>query len=112
MQSWTITSADFVFDPRSGRTSELRLATRPPIDQTEFVVDDLSAVAADGVLVPMSLVRGTQAFAPQIVVLEAYGAYGSSSLPEFDAESIVFIRHGAALATCHVRGGGELGEAW
>jgi prolyl oligopeptidase len=45
-------------------------------------------------------------------VIEAYGSYGLMELPEFSSRVIAFLREGGSHATCHVRGGGELGEAW
>ncbi|WP_335338591.1 prolyl oligopeptidase family serine peptidase [Paucibacter sp. KCTC 42545] len=68
----------------------------------------------DGVMVPLSIV------APKDVVLDAshptvltgYGAYGITMEPRFAATRLAWIERGGVLATCHVRGGGELGEEW
>lgn len=46
------------------------------------------------------------------MLLEAYGAYGISIFPAFNPRLIPFLDAGGASAECHVRGGGELGEAW
>ena len=49
---------------------------------------------------------------PAIVLLSAYGSYGISSFAGFGTRTIVGLKRDIALATCHVRGGGELGESW
>ena len=47
-----------------------------------------------------------------MVVIEAYGSYGISNLADFSARRAAFMKEGIAYGICHVRGGGELGEAW
>jgi prolyl oligopeptidase len=45
-------------------------------------------------------------------LLDAYGAYGITYLPYFAPRIPALADAGAVYAECHVRGGGELGEAW
>ena len=42
----------------------------------------------------------------------AYGSYGISEFPAFGTRTMVTLPNGIDYAVCHVRGGGELGEAW
>jgi prolyl oligopeptidase len=49
---------------------------------------------------------------PQITLIQAYGSYGISELADFSPRAVSFLEAGGTVATCHVRGGGELGEAW
>jgi prolyl oligopeptidase len=73
---------------------------------------DLEARAKDGVMVPNTLVRPKGAKGPQILLIQAYGSYGISQLANFSLRTASFLEAGGTYASCHVRGGGELGDAW
>jgi prolyl oligopeptidase len=49
---------------------------------------------------------------PRPLLLDAYGAYGVATLPAFQPRIVALVDAGGSYAECHVRGGGELGEAW
>ncbi|HEY0107572.1 MAG TPA: prolyl oligopeptidase family serine peptidase [Rhizomicrobium sp.] len=110
--SWVIPPTLYRYDPRSGRFADLKIGTRGDIDPAQYAVSDLDAKAQDGVLVPLSLIRPKEASGPGIVVIEAYGSYGISNLADFSSRRAVFLKEGISYAVCHVRGGGELGDAW
>ena len=110
-ESWTVPPATFAYDHVSNRFTDLQLGTTPAFDQA-FVVSDLESTAADGVRVPLTLIQPKNAKRPQITLLDAYGSYGLSELPGFAPREIVLMQEGVNAATCHVRGGGELGEQW
>jgi prolyl oligopeptidase len=112
MESWNQPPTEFYYNPETKAFADLKLGARPAFDPSQFTVLDLQAKAQDGVMVPLSLVQPKDAKGPQIVLLDAYGSYGISSLPGFSPRAIVLMQQGADTATCHVRGGGELGEAW
>ncbi len=114
VESWAVPPSQYTYDPRTKHLTALALGVQPAYDPAGFEVRDLSATAHDGVHVPLSLVapRGLIAGGPQIVLLDAYGSYGISQLPRFSSGLVVFMQEGAETAVCHVRGGGELGEAW
>ncbi len=59
-----------------------------------------------------TFVRPESAKGPQIVVIQAHGAYGFSQLANFSLRTTSLLRSGRHMLPCHVRGGGELGEAW
>jgi prolyl oligopeptidase len=116
LESWAVPATEFTYEPSDDRFVDLKLEARPHYDPAQFTVRDLQAKAADGTEIPLTLVEPKHgqehAQEPQIVLLDAYGSYGISILPEFSARMIVLIQEGADYAVCHVRGGGELGEAW
>ena len=87
---------------------------RRPIgfDPSLYEALDLKAKAADGVEVPLSFVTARDAKHPRPVMLMAYGSYGISEFPAFGTRPMVTLPNGIDYAVCHVRGGGELGEAW
>lgn len=68
----------------------------------------------DGDLVPLSIAykNGAARDGSHAVVLTGYGAYGSSQSPIYVPFLRPLYEQGMILATCHVRGGDELGEAW
>jgi oligopeptidase B len=84
-----------------------------PFDADAYVSQRLWATAADGTQVPISLVV-KKAFAGQAtpLYLYGYGAYGESLDPWFSHARLSLLERGIAFAIAHVRGGGELGEAW
>ncbi|MDN7139320.1 S9 family peptidase [Pseudomonas sp. JQ170] len=84
-----------------------------PFDPDEYVSQRLWATAGDGTQVPISLVqRRADLGKPVPLYLYGYGAYGESLDPWFSHARLSLLERGVAFAIAHVRGGGELGEAW
>ncbi|QBF25683.1 S9 family peptidase [Pseudomonas tructae] len=84
-----------------------------PFDPDAYVSQRLWATAADGTQVPISLVqRRADLGKPVPLYLYGYGAYGESLDPWFSHARLSLLDRGVAFAIAHVRGGGELGEAW
>ncbi|AZD90954.1 MULTISPECIES: S9 family peptidase [Pseudomonas] len=82
-------------------------------DPDAYVSQRLWATAADGTQVPISLVIKREALGrPAPLYLYGYGAYGESLDPWFSHARLSLLERGVAFAIAHVRGGGELGEAW
>jgi oligopeptidase B len=74
----------------------------------------LSATAADGSLVPISLVYRADGEweGPRPLLLNGYGAYGMSYDPAFSSNALSLLDRGFVVAIAHVRGGEELGRPW
>ncbi|MDD0993880.1 S9 family peptidase [Pseudomonas sp. TNT2022 ID681] len=84
-----------------------------PFDADAYVSQRLWATAADGTQVPISLVQRREDLGkPVPLYLYGYGAYGESLDPWFSHARLSLLERGVAFAIAHVRGGGELGEAW
>ncbi len=84
-----------------------------PFDADAYVSQRLWATAPDGTQVPISLVMKREMVGkPVPLYLYGYGAYGSSLDPWFSHARLSLLERGMAFAIAHVRGGGELGEAW
>ncbi|MFJ9993670.1 S9 family peptidase [Pseudomonas putida] len=82
-------------------------------DADDYVSQRLWAIAKDGTQVPISLVRRRQDLDREVpLYLYGYGAYGESLDPWFSHARLSLLERGVAFAIAHVRGGGELGEAW
>ena len=84
-----------------------------PFDADAYVSQRLWATAPDGTQVPISLVVKREMLGqPTPLYLYGYGAYGESLDPWFSHARLSLLDRGVAFAIAHVRGGGELGEAW
>jgi prolyl oligopeptidase len=112
LSSWVVPTTMYAYHPSSKTFTDLKIGTHGDIESSKYVVSDLSAKAQDGVQVPLSLVQPKGATGAQITIIEAYGSYGISELADFSVRRAAAMRQGITYGVCHVRGGGELGEAW
>jgi prolyl oligopeptidase len=101
-------------EERSGNTSDTQLHPPATANFSDIVELRLFAPAKDGTKIPVSLVyrKSTQLNSFNPTLMRAYGAYGIVQTPGFNPSSLAWLERGGILATCHVRGGGEFGEAW
>ncbi len=83
-------------------------------DPAKYVVERKEVTATDGTKVPLDIVRrkdvALDGKAP--CWLYGYGSYGISIDPTFSANRVSLLDRGVIYAIGHIRGGGELGEAW
>ena len=98
-------------------TGEQKVLKETPVlgvfNADDYVSQRLWATAPDGTQVPISLVVKRDALGqPTPLYLYGYGAYGESLDPWFSHARLSLLDRGVAFAIAHVRGGGELGEAW
>lgn len=116
LSSWVVPPALYAYRPASRAFEELPIGAHGAIDAARFTVRDLEAPAADHVPVPLTLVQPKDsagaAGGAQVAILEAYGSYGISELADFSIRRAAALMQGVTFGICHVRGGGELGEAW
>ena len=112
LSSWVVQPTYLRYDPSAQKFATLDLGHPGDIDASAFKVSDLEAKAKDGALVPLSLIQPKDAKGPQITLVEAYGSYGISNLADFSTRRAAAMREGITYGICHVRGGGEKGEAW
>ena len=112
LDSWAVPPKTLAYDPAKG-FAELGLGSAPVgFDPSQYQTLDLTAKARDGVDIPFELVTGQGSQHPRPLLLWAYGSYGISEFPGFGTRTMAFVPNGIDYAVCHVRGGGELGEAW
>lgn len=112
LSSWVVPPTELHYDPATKKFTDLDIGHRGDIEPAAFKVSDLDARAHDGVMVPLTLVQSKDAKGAQITLVEAYGSYGISQLADFSTRRAAVMREGISYGICHVRGGGELGEAW
>ncbi|MCQ4325896.1 peptidase S9 [Stutzerimonas stutzeri] len=84
-----------------------------PFDADAYESRRIWATAEDGTRIPISLVAHRDSFGkPAPLYLYGYGAYGHSLDPWFSHARLSLLDRGFVFAIAHVRGGGDLGEAW
>ncbi len=68
----------------------------------------------DGVEVPVSLIydKNMKRDGSNPVMMYGYGSYGITISPFFSTIFLTWVSEGGVIAISHVRGGGELGDAW
>jgi prolyl oligopeptidase len=93
---------------------DTKLKPVSPVDARAYTSIEVKATSADGTEIPLSIImkRGTALDGSHPAYLEGYGAYGLTLDPYFSATRIAWLERGGVYAIAHVRGGGELGEAW
>ena len=83
-------------------------------DPSRFEMRRLHARAADGTLIPVTLVRrrdvAQDGRAP--CLLHGYGSYGYPYPVSFSSNRLSLLERGVVVAIAHIRGGGELGKPW
>ncbi|HEY2878044.1 prolyl oligopeptidase family serine peptidase [Nocardioides sp.] len=97
-----------------GTPGPTALRTTTSVDLSGYVVTREMATSKDGTLVPISIISAPDTprdgSAPALLV--AYGGYGISLVPMFNAERVLWLEQGGVYAVANIRGGGEYGEEW
>jgi oligopeptidase B len=105
----------FQYDLETGKSILLKQVEVPGgFDRSLYASERISAMAADGVLVPISLVYRRDRFdrGKNPLYLYAYGSYGYSLPIGFNSNRLSLLDRGVVLAYAHIRGGGEMGKPW
>ncbi len=101
--------------PASGRVVEAGLGGQSAIDFSDVEVTRAEATSADGVKVPLTIIR-PKALQPNgraPALLYGYGGFGISMSPAFlGAMRRIWLDAGGVYAIANIRGGGEFGEPW
>jgi prolyl oligopeptidase len=114
ISSWTEPEALFDYSPSKGWT---RSGLQQPSSlgkALDLIAEQVSAKSHDGVEIPLTIIhkRGLKRDGSNPTYIVGYGSYGSALSAEFDNVFAPWFEAGGVLAYAHVRGGGELGEAW
>jgi len=75
----------------------------------------VESIATDLINIPITILchrNFDPRFGATPILLHAYGAYGSSIELSFDFRRTSLLDRGIAFAVAHIRGGGEMGDAW
>jgi len=106
-------SSTYDFDLATSESILLKRDPAPNYDPGKYEVAQQFAVAADGVKIPISIVRKKGLVpGPHPLWLYAYGAYGFPETDDFNPARFSMLDRGVIFATAHIRGGGEMGKIW
>jgi len=127
-QSLVTPSSVYEYDVASGASMLLKQLEVPGgFDRTLYASERIHATAADGVLVPVSLVyrkdkreapasrpagSGASWPAQNPLYVYGYGSYGYSLPLGFNSNRLSLLDRGVVMAYAHIRGGADLGEPW
>lgn len=103
------------FDLATGkRTLRKRREIPSGFDGSQIRVWRINATAADGAQIPLTVTAhaDTPLDGSAACVLQGYGAYGISEPAAFSSHRLSLVERGVVVATAHVRGGRERGQAW
>ncbi|MCA0177359.1 MAG: prolyl oligopeptidase family serine peptidase [Proteobacteria bacterium] len=116
LEGWTQAPQSLLLDARKPDAKPRVLSIQKPaaVAMTGVTARQVMVKSHDGVMVPLSIVapKDVALDGQRPTILTGYGAYGITLEPRFAATRLAWVERGGVLATCHVRGGGELGEAW
>jgi oligopeptidase B len=105
----------YEFDLGTGQSALLKQQEVPGgFDRSLYASERISAVAPDGVAVPVSLVyrRDKRAPGTEPLLVYGYGSYGYSLPLGFNSNRLSMLDRGFVFAYAHIRGGGDLGKPW
>ncbi len=111
---WTEAPSYYSIDGKSGALARTELLPRSGADWSAYAATDVTVKSRDGVDVPLTIIgaKSVPRDGSAPLLLDAYGAYGVSQAPQFWPALAVWLERGGVYAVAHVRGGGELGDAW
>lgn len=83
-------------------------------DKSRYAVERLFLPARDGVGVPVTVVYRKDKFhrGQNPLYVYGYGSYGFNLADTFTVDLLPLMDRGVVTSVAHIRGGGELGEAW
>lgn len=99
-------------------TKERTLMKEQPVlgdfNKDNYATERIMAPAADGTLIPVSIVykKGFKKDGSQPLLLYAYGSYGASMDAYFSSNNLSLLDRGFVYAIAHIRGGEEMGRHW
>jgi prolyl oligopeptidase len=115
MGGWTTDRKRYRYDVAGGKFVAVPLSSEAQYPEfNDLVVDEVMVPSHDGTLVPLSILykKGTPRNGNAPTLMVGYGAYSRAMEPTFMPPFLLWTQQGGILACPHVRGGGELGEAW
>ena len=115
-QSLVSPSSIYEYDLAAGLSTLLKMQEVPGgFDPALYASERIQVRASDGVEVPVSIVYRRDTFrrdGTNPLHVYGYGSYGYALPVSFSAARLSLLDRGLVLAYAHIRGGGDLGDAW
>ncbi len=115
LDSWTKSSANFLYDPNTASATDTKLIPPIAIDMSGYEFVNAKAKSYDGTMIPLVIIykKGIKRDGTNPVLMRGYGAYGiESTSPFFASGSLPWLERGGIVAITGIRGGSEYGEEW
>ena len=102
------------YDIHSHASVVLKQQEVPGYDKSQYAVERLFLPAKDGVGIPTTVVYRKDKFkrGENPLYVYGYGSYGATIPDTFNTSLLPLLDRGVVTTLAHIRGGGELGEAW
>ncbi len=112
--SWTDAPRIYRYDLRQHTWVDPCWCPEAPVDMSAVTSYQIAATAADGTMIPISIVhrRGLPLDGDNPTLLVGYGSYGISLRPAYSPAMLAWYERGGVYAVAHIRGGGEYGAGW
>ena len=104
----------FEYDTSTGTSRLLKQEEVPGYDKSQYAVERVLVPAKDRTQIPVTVVYRKDKFkrGENPLFIYGYGSYGVNVDDDFSVNDVPLLDRGVIAAVAHVRGGGELGEAW
>ena len=106
----------FDYDVKTGSSELLKQQEVPGgFDAARYASERLWVTAKDGIKVPVSIVYRREFFkkdSTSPLYVYGYGSYGYPLPVGFSPARLALLDRGVVVAYAHIRGGGEMGDAW
>jgi prolyl oligopeptidase len=103
----------FVYEIKARKLTEL-YQVRSSFDSSSYELLQQTVMSRDGT--PINVYYGQRRGAPKTgdapVLLNGYGGFDVSLLPDFTRSALYWLERGGIYAVANLRGGGEYGENW
>jgi oligopeptidase B len=114
-QSPITPNSTFAFDIHRQTSTLLKQQEVPGgYDKSRYTVERLFVPARDGVGIPVTVVYRKDKFkrGENPLFVYGYGSYGVTMPDTFSVTELPLLDRGVVTTMAHIRGGGEMGEAW
>jgi oligopeptidase B len=114
-QSPITPSSTYEYDVKTRVSTLLKQQEVPGgYDKSRYVVERLFLPAKDGTGIPTTVVYRKDLFkrGENPLYVYGYGSYGATIPDTFSTTQLPLLDRGVVTSLAHIRGGGEMGEAW
>jgi oligopeptidase B len=107
-------NSTFEYDVSTQTSTLLKQQEVPAYDRSLYAVERIFISAKDGTGIPVTVVYRKDKFkrGQNPLYVYGYGSYGIAMRDDFSPGAIPVLDRGLVVTTAHIRGGGEMGEAW